>query len=152
MDTTEELGQTYFYAGRPNLSASELFFIIFCEQVALQLGVSDFSAIVAILSGRNIIATRRKPGGTITGTSYASKAARRVFGDAKFPWGIKLPSFVGGYPPSTLRIRMVAQIGTWTGRAVPVVGWVILAADVSQIAYNSVVDYNRIARGDDKLW
>lgn len=152
MDTTEELGQTYFYAGRPNLSAGELFFMIFCEQVAVQLGVRDFSAIVAVLSGTNVLPTRTKPGGAVRGTSLASRAARRAFGDATFPWGIKLPSFVGGYPPSTLRIRMVARIGTFTGRAIPVVGWVILASDVSQIAYHSVLEYNRIARGEDKLW
>lgn len=47
---------------------------------------------------------------------------------------------------------MVARIGTFTGRAIPVLGWVILASDVSQIAYHSVLEYNRIARGEDKLW
>lgn len=34
----------------------------------------------------------------------------------------------------------------------PVVGWIILASDVSQIAYRTVRDYNRIARGSDKIW
>ncbi|ECW3428292.1 hypothetical protein GEV82_01645 [Salmonella enterica] len=28
----------------------------------------------------------------------------------------------------------------------------ILASDVSQIAYRTVRDYNRIARGSDKIW
>nr|WP_289368233.1 hypothetical protein [Pantoea stewartii] len=47
MDTTEELNGTYFYAGRPNLTAGELFFMIICEEVAAQLGVDDLGAIVA---------------------------------------------------------------------------------------------------------
>ncbi|EPC5538683.1 DUF1493 family protein [Salmonella enterica] len=42
---------------------------------------------------------------------------------------------------------MVAKISAFTGRAIPVVGWIILASDVSQIAYRTVRDYNRIARG-----
>ncbi|CEH21575.1 S-adenosylmethionine:tRNA ribosyltransferase-isomerase [Salmonella enterica subsp. enterica serovar Manhattan str. 111113] len=47
---------------------------------------------------------------------------------------------------------MVAKISAFTGRAIPVVGWIILASDVSQIAYRTVRDYNRIARGSDKIW
>lgn len=76
VDTTEELNNTYFYAGRPNLTAAELFFMIFCEEVAEQLGVDDFAAIVAILSGRNVLTTRAKPRDATKGTSYASKAAQ----------------------------------------------------------------------------
>lgn len=91
METTEELNNTYFYAGRPNLTAGELFFMIFCEEVAEQLGIDDFGAIVAILSGRSVLNTRTKPRDAIQGTSYASRAARRVFPYAKFPFGIKLP-------------------------------------------------------------
>lgn len=69
-----------------------------------------------------------------------------------FPWGIKLPSVIGGYPPHKLKILMVRKISTFTGRAIPVLGWIILASDVSQIAYRTVRDYNRIARGNDKIW
>ncbi|EGT5700636.1 hypothetical protein AGJ48_21090, partial [Cronobacter dublinensis subsp. dublinensis] len=58
MDTTEELNGTYFYAGRSNLTASGLLFMIFCEQFAEQLGVDDFGAIVAVVSGRRDIKTR----------------------------------------------------------------------------------------------
>ncbi|WP_061324082.1 STM2901 family protein [Serratia rubidaea] len=152
MDTIEESGGTYFYAGRYNLSASELFFIIFCEETANQLGIDDFAAIVAIYSGRNISKTRAKPAGTIKDTSYASRGTRRIFGLATFPWGIKLPSIIGGYPPSTMKFRMTAKIGTFTGRAVPVVGWIILAKDVTEISFKTVTKYNMIARGADKLW
>lgn len=151
MDTTEELNGTYFYAGRSNLTASGLLFMIFCEQFAEQLDVDDFGAIVAVLSGRRNITTRTKPADALEGTSRASKAARKVFGNRKFPLGIKLPTLVG-LPPFTLRLHMTRKIGTFVGRAIPVVGWVILARDVSEIMFNTITVYNAIARGDDKLW
>lgn len=87
MDTVEQLNGTYFYAGRPNLSASEMLFMIFCEQVADQLGVKDFGAIVAIVAGLNISSTRGKFAGATPGTAYVSRGARKLFGNAKFPWG-----------------------------------------------------------------
>lgn len=152
MDTVEELNNTYFYAGRSNLSASQLLFMIFCENTASQLGVQDFGAIVSIVAGLNNLPTRGKFAGATPGTSYASTKARQLFGNVKFPWGITLPSVIGGYPPHKLKIIMVRKISTFTGRAIPVLGWVILASDVSQIAYRTVRDYNRIARGNDKIW
>ncbi|MBS0908079.1 STM2901 family protein [Tatumella sp. JGM118] len=154
MDTVEELNGTYFYAGRSNLKASELFFMIFCEKFVEQpgLGVADFSAVVALLAGRNDQLTRTKPRDAIDGTSYLSKASRRAFGNAKFPYGIRLPTFIGGYTPWTMKPRMVAKVGTFVGLTIPVIGWVILASDVSQISYKTVRDYNKIARGNDKVW
>ena len=55
MDTVEELNGTYFYAGKSNLTAGQMLFMIFCEHTVDQfgLGIVDFGAIVAILSGRN---------------------------------------------------------------------------------------------------
>lgn len=152
MDTTEERNGSYFYAGRNNLNANELLFMIFCESFADQMGVHDFYAIISIISGLNVSSTRTKPRDAVEGTSWASRGARRVFGKAKFPWGIKLPSFIGGYPPRTLQRRMTHKVSTFTGRAIPVVGWVILASDVGQIAFNTIKNYNRIARGNDKIW
>lgn len=154
MDTVEELDGTYFYAGRSNLTASELFFMIFCEKFVEQLGlgVADFSAVVALLAGRNDQPTRTKPRDAIDGTSHLSKASRKFFGQAKFPYGIRLPTFIGGYTPWTVRPRMVAKISTFVGRTVPVVGWAVLASDVSQISYKTVRDYNKIARNNDKIW
>ncbi|WP_129544316.1 MULTISPECIES: STM2901 family protein [Serratia] len=152
MDTVEQLNGTYFYAGRPNLSAGEMFFMVFCEQVAEQLGVDDFGAIVAIVSGLNVSKTRGKFRGNIEDTSYASRGARKVFGKKTFPGNVKLPSVVGGYPLSTMRVILTRKMGTFVGRAVPVVGWIILAKDVTEISFKSVTRYNSIARGDDKLW
>ncbi|SUG64593.1 membrane protein [Salmonella enterica subsp. enterica] len=39
MDTTEELNGTYFYHGQSNLSAGELFDVIFIEQFCDELGI-----------------------------------------------------------------------------------------------------------------
>lgn len=47
---------------------------------------------------------------------------------------------------------MTNKLGAFVGRAVPVVGWIILASDVSEITYKSVRDYNRIARMEDRIW
>ncbi|AXF75581.1 hypothetical protein LU604_14305 [Erwinia tracheiphila] len=152
MDTVEELNGTYFYAGRQNVSASELLFMIFCEQVAKQLGVDDFGAIVAIVSGLNIVSTRGKFADATPGTSYASIGARKVFRNAKFPWGKELPSIIGGYPPHKLKIIMTHKVSTFVGRAIPVVGWVILSSDLFHITFHTVSKYNSIARGDDKIW
>lgn len=152
MDTIEELGGTYFYAGRTNLSASEMLFMVFCEETAHQLGIEDLGAIVAVVSGLNVSKTRGKFRGNIKDTSYASRGARKIFGKKTFPGNVKLPSVVGGYPPSTMRIILTRKMGTFVGRAVPVVGWIIIAKDITEIAFRSVTRYNSIARGNDKLW
>lgn len=152
MDTVEELNGTYFYAGRPNLTAAELFFMIFCETTANHFGTDDVAAVVALYSGINNQKTRTKPKGAKEGTSRISRTMRRYFKTAKFPFDIKLPTWVGGYTPWTAERRMVAKISTFAGRTIPLVGEIILLADISQITYCSVCDYNRIARGNNKLW
>lgn len=154
MDTTEELNGTYFYAGKSNLNTAELLFMIFCENTASQFGIgaADFVAIVALISGRNNLGTRPKPVGATLGTSYASKAARKVFKKTKFPFGISMPTWLGGYTPWTAKRVMVRNIGTFVGRSIPLIGIIILAADVSAIIYRTVRDYNIIARGGDKIW
>lgn len=152
VDTVEELNGTYFYAGRANLSACELFFMIFCETTADHFGIDDIVAVVALYSGVNNQKTRAKPKGAKEGTSHASKIVRKYLKTAKFPFGIQLPTWVGGYTPWKAERRMVAKISTFVGRTIPLVGEVILLFDVSKISYCTVRDYNRIARGSDKLW
>jgi hypothetical protein len=154
MDTVEELNGTYFYAGRSNLTAAELFFMIFCEKFIEQfgLGVGVFAEVMAIVSGRNSLPTRTKPRDATKGTSYASKAARLVFKKAKFPFGIKLPTWLGGYTPWTVRRTMVRNIAPFIGRSIPLLGVVLLSSDVLEIGFKTVRDYNAIVRGNDKIW
>lgn len=72
MDTVEELNGTYFYAGKSNLTAGGLLFMIFCENTADQFGFGDFGALVALYSGVNNQTTRGKPRTALKGTSRAS--------------------------------------------------------------------------------
>lgn len=51
MDTTEELNGTYFYHGQSNLSAGELFDVIFIEQFCDEHGIGIESG-AAILAGQ----------------------------------------------------------------------------------------------------
>ncbi|MBT0723293.1 hypothetical protein HH682_02305 [Rosenbergiella sp. S61] len=154
MDTVEELNGTYFYAGKSNLTAEKLLFIIFCENTASQfgIGVTDFSAVIAIVSGRNNLGTRGKFANATKGTSYASIGARAVFRKTKFPLGISLPTWLGGYSPWTARRVMVRNIAPFVGRSIPLLGVIILASDLTQITYRTLRDYNTIARSKDKLW
>ena len=57
MDTTEELNGTYFYHGQSNLSAGELFDVIFLEQFCDELGIGIESG-AAILAGQPWLKTR----------------------------------------------------------------------------------------------
>lgn len=66
MDTTEELNGTYFYHGQSNLSAGELFDVIFLEQFCDELGIGIESG-AAILAGQPWLKTRTKPGEAIKG-------------------------------------------------------------------------------------
>lgn len=70
----------------------------------------------------------------------------------KISFGISLPTWLGGYTPWTARRVMVRNIAPFVGRSIPLIGEIILAADVSQITYCTIRDYNTIARGNDKLW
>ncbi|PSH13186.1 hypothetical protein B7R75_15145, partial [Yersinia pseudotuberculosis] len=50
------------------------------------------------------------------------------------------------------RKAMVRNIAPFVGRSIPLLGLIIIAADVSAITYRTIRDYNMIARGGDKLW
>jgi len=67
-----------------------------------------------------------------------------------FP-GLELSSVIDGYSPHRLKILMTHKISTFVGRAIPVVGSVILANDISVITYQTLRKYKFLARGDDKL-
>jgi len=154
MDTTEQLNGTYFYGGLSNLSAGELFFWIMVDVTAEHFtGAKDVIAGAAVYAGSNQITVKGKPGDATPGTSYASQYSRRLLKNIHLPF--RLPTFVHSpVPGNQLRIKMLMthKLATFTGRAIPVVGWVVLAADVAQISYEATVRYNRIASKEDRLW
>ncbi len=139
---------TYSYGGHTNLSALELFFWIVVDCTLDQLGVKDVVAVVSILSGQPFIHTRGKFRGATRGTSLVSSFASRNLNVA-LPF--RLPTLTGA-TLRTLRVSLTNNLGRFVGRTVPIVGWAILAYDVSEIILTSVRRYNVIASQKDRLW
>lgn len=151
MDTVEELGGTYFYKGFSNLSPQELLFWILLDNTEEQLGVNDVLAVAGIILGDNSIHVPGKPRTTTRGTSPASVFFRKHL-SYKFKSRI-LPSLTKkSFSMRGIKIMWVNNLGSFVGRAIPVVGWVILANDVATISVKTAVQYNKIARGEDKIW
>lgn len=145
MDTVEELGGTYFYHGNENVTSTELFWLIFAEGLANHLGVSVETA-ATILAGLPLLPKRQVLGATGSRTSVASKLARRIFKDARFPDGLRVETTIG-----MGRKSYTNKIGSAVGRAVPYVGYaqaVIIFALVAQETRNK---YNQIARPKDRI-
>nr|WP_160251374.1 hypothetical protein [Mixta theicola] len=149
MDTTEQLNGTCFYGGLQNITAGELFFWLFIDVVKEHFnGIQDVAAVACILPGQPVIDTRRKPGRTTPGMSLASLYSRRWL-DVQLPF--RLPGWTNA-SASTLKPMMVNNPGAFVGRTVPVVEWLILASDVSSIAYKAMTSYSYIVRKEDKIW
>ncbi|WP_045857172.1 STM2901 family protein [Raoultella terrigena] len=149
MDAVEQLNGTYFYKGIDNISAGELFFWLFLDKTNEQFGgVTDLLALSCIILGLPLLKTRGKPYGATQGTSIASKYLRQYL-NVELP--IRLPTLTEA-SIATLKPKYVTNLGAFVGRGLPVIGWVILASDVSQIVYKTVRDYNTIAHEKDRIW
>ncbi|WP_337029269.1 STM2901 family protein [Pantoea agglomerans] len=151
MDTTEQLNGTYFYHGVQNLTPQELLFWVLLDETEKQLGVQDIGAVAGIILGNNSIDVPGKPLSATPGTSVASLFFRRHM-SYKFRKRILPTLTLKSFSMRGLKIFWVNNLGTFIGRAVPVVGWVILANDVAQISFRTVHRYNLIVRPEDKIW
>ena len=141
------MAKTYSYNQQLDLSASELFVWITVDKTLERLGATDVDAVFAIVVGQPIISTRAKIGGAIKGTSIASIAGRRLLNyDLKY----RLPMITGA-SIRTLRISLTRNLGAFVGRAVPVVGWIVLANDVAHIMWNAVSTCNAMVVPEDRL-
>ncbi|WON76607.1 STM2901 family protein [Serratia sp. UGAL515B_01] len=150
MDTVEELNGTYFYKGLTNLTPQELLFWVFVEEVEKQLGIQDIIGVAAVVLGSNIIDVPGKPSTATPGTSHASLFFRKHI-SYKFKTRV-LPTLTRkSFSLRGIKIMWVNNLGAFVGRAVPVLGWVILANDVSTIGYRTLRNYNTIARPEDKI-
>lgn len=130
----------YCYNEMVGLSPGELFFWIMVDEAQNQLGVQDIAAMFAVIAGQPIVPTRGKFAKATKGTSIASIAARRTLNyDLKYR---VLPT-VTNQSIRNLRILFTRNIGKFVGRAVPVVGWIILAYDVTVITRRTISEYNR---------
>ncbi|MFT4270837.1 MAG: hypothetical protein QM578_07495 [Pantoea sp.] len=151
MDTTEQLNGTYFYKGLDNLTAQELLFWVFVEETEQQLGVQDIIGVASIILGSNIIAVPGKPKTATPGTSPASLFFRKHL-SFNFKTRV-LPTLTKkSFSLRGIRFFWVKNLGAFVGRAVPVLGWVILSRDVSLISFRTMNHYNAIARPEDKIW
>lgn len=151
MDTTEGLNGTYFYGGVGNLTPHELLFWVLLDETSEQLGVKDFVGVATIILGDNSVDVPGKPLTSTKGTSPASLFFRKhisfQFRKRVLPTLTKKSFSVRG-----LKIFWVNNLGAFVGRAVPVLGWVILASDLTQIAYKTVHHYNLLVQPEDKIW
>ncbi|RKP50820.1 STM2901 family protein [Trinickia fusca] len=143
------MSNTYNYGSHKDLEPTELFLFIAIDQTCEQLGINDVEYVILILSGLPILPTRAKPLGATKGTSVASVMSRSLF---RYELKRKvLPTFT---LRSIQRLRWVLthKLSVFVGRTLPGVGWVLLANDVYQIAFNTAVRYNRIVSPEDRVF
>ncbi len=145
--TTITAENLYSYHGQTNLAPGRLFFWVLMDQTAEHFGLKDIAAIFAIVAGQPWLLTRGKFGGATPGTSIASLAARTAL-DVELPF--RLPMITGA-SLGTLRIAFTRNLGAFVGRTIPIVGWVVLAVDVSEILWKTITVYNAIVKTEDRV-
>ncbi len=124
-------------------SDAGLYFHFLLENAAEQFGIKDLAAMAMVVSGLPILEKRFIMEGASGGTSIASKYLSKIPG--RSPFG--LPSITGS--PKALggrgmRIALTKSIGRFAGRAVPILGWGILAYDAGMILYNTQSQFNSV--------
>lgn len=96
--------------------------------------VRDVVATVLVVAGLPIFSTSTKLGRATLGTSAASIVSRKLL---NYELGTRLPTItIASF--RTLRFMFTCNVGAFVGRAVPVVGWIILAYDVVEIARHAI--------------
>ncbi|CCP01896.1 hypothetical protein BN439_0807 [Erwinia amylovora Ea644] len=53
---------------------------------------------------------------------------------------------------SPSKVGITNNLAAATDRMVPVVGWAIVASDISLVMWDAMNKYNRIAKEEDKVW
>lgn len=142
------MSNAYNYGSHKNLTPTELFLFIAVDDICDRLGIDDVEAVILILSGLPFLPTRAKPMGATKGTSVASVMSRSLF---RYELKRKvLPTFTSN---SIKRFRWILtnRLSVFVGRTIPGVGWVLLANDVYQITYHTIMKYNRSVMPDDRM-
>lgn len=142
------MANSYHYNHLANLTSQELFLWVAVDKTLEQVGGQDVAAVIAILAGQPIIPTRAKFGGATKGTSVASITARRLL---NYNVKVRLPTLTKESIKS-LKFRFTTNLGAFVGRAVPGVGWIILAYDVVQITQKTLLTYNSLVKPEDRLF
>jgi hypothetical protein len=140
---------TYTFGIHQDLTPSALFFLIFLDEAQRQLGVEDIVALGGAIVGYPFLSTRGKFAGATKGTSVASIISRKML-----PYDIKyrmLPTLTLK-SAAQLKFIFTRNLGVFVGRAIPVVGEVVLVIDIFFIASSSVRNYNKIVKREDKIF
>ncbi|MDF0605637.1 hypothetical protein HZU77_008230 [Neisseriaceae bacterium TC5R-5] len=143
------MSNQYNFGIHKNQTPLELFYLIFLDEAAKELGIEDLAALGAIIAGQPMLSTRQKPRGATPGTSPASVLARKYL-----PYEIKvkiLPTLTYGSIKKG-KIIFTRNIGVFVGRALPGLGYVLLAKDVYIITRNATYTYNRIVKPEDRVF
>ena len=98
-----------------------------------------------ILAGQPILPKRVVLGSKVKRTSIASKLARRIFKNARFPGGVRVKTSVLGHARYTNKIAAVV------GRAVPFIGYSQAVIVSTIVAGETRNKYNLIARPKDRI-
>jgi len=150
MDSVEQLNGTYFYKGVSNISAGELFFWIFIDEVNEQLGgIKDVIAMATIILGMPLIPVEGKPLSATKGTSIASLSMRTLI-KTRLPgrgWATITNAAI-----THRRLTYTKNLGAFVGRWTPFIGYAITAYDLSVIPFKAVKKYNSIVRDEHKIW
>ncbi|WP_410221845.1 RHS repeat-associated core domain-containing protein [Pedobacter sp.] len=128
----------YEYNGKKYTNKAELYRDILLDQAAEQFGIKDILALGAAIDGMGLIDKPFQTPGASKGTSLLSKELSKAF-PQKMP--VRLPTISNRF---TLKFTNV--LGRFMGRSIPIVGWGILAYDVSKTFYNTQKIYNRLIR------
>jgi len=147
----KKTSEEYQYNGKSYDSKSELYSAILTDQASEQFGIKDIVALTAGLSGYNVIPTRGKFGGAVSGTSVNSIMSRKItlsVKSASFGAVKRLPTLIGGpFTGKAFKIAMVNTIGKFLGRTIGPIGWTILVYDIGKTLYNTQKIYNNIIDG-----
>jgi len=150
MDTVEEINGTYFYHGHNNLSARELFNLIFLENFSKAFGLSMTSGAL-ILSGQPLMSVSGKldAAHNTPGTSVASVLSRKLLKDARFPFGLRPVAPVGSF--NKLKMVPSNKIATFVGRYIPWIGYANAVVTIQRVLSNTKREYNLIVRPRDRI-
>ncbi|NTX31342.1 hypothetical protein HT746_30235 [Burkholderia pyrrocinia] len=140
---------TYRYGVHADLAPAELFFFIAVEETCAQVGIDDVEAVILILAGWPVLPTRQKFGGATKGTSVASVMARSVF---RYQLDRKILPTVTLQSIKSFRIILTRKLSVFVGRAVPGLGWALLARDVFRIVSGTVSKYNNLVKPEDRVF
>nr|WP_232448365.1 hypothetical protein [Burkholderia ubonensis] len=102
-----------------------------------------------ILAGWLVLPTRQKFGGATKGTSVASVMARSLF---RYQLNRNVLPTVTLQSIKSFRIILTRKLSVFVGRAVPGVGWALLARDVFAIVHGTVSKYNSLVKHEDRVF